>query len=83
MVRLTEFLNDRKNQFPDAAGLRTGFSLAYVSLLQSVAKNDMVQMANICEKSLYREFATGLQDINFNYKAIEVLNLSQDDEENL
>ncbi len=40
-------------------------------------------MANICEKSLYREFASGLQDINFNYKAIEVLNLSEDDDVNL
>ena len=83
MEGLTKFLNDRTNQFPDAAGLRLGFSLAYVSLLQSIAKNDMVQLANICEKSLYREFASGLQDINFNYKAIEVLNLSEDDDVNL
>jgi len=42
MEGLTKFLNDQTNKFPDAAGLRMGFSLAYVSLLQSIAKNDMV-----------------------------------------
>lgn len=63
--------------------LKPGFSLAYVSLLQSIAKNDLVQISSICEKTLYREFTTGLQDINFNYKQIEVLNLSEDDEKNI
>ncbi len=63
--------------------LRPGFSLAYISLLQSIAKNDLTQISSICEKTLYREFTTGLQDINFNYKQIEVLNLSEDDDKNI
>ena len=42
-----------------------------------------MQISSICEKTLYREFSTGLQDINFNYKQIEVLNLSEDDDKNI
>jgi hypothetical protein len=34
--------------------------MAYVNLLQAVAKNDSVTIGQMCEKTLYREFNTGL-----------------------
>jgi hypothetical protein len=54
--------------------------MAYISLLQSLAENDTSQIGQICEKTLYWEFYQGLQDINFNYKEIRLLNF---DENNL
>ena len=60
-----------------------GFTLAYIDLLQSIAENDTRNISDICEKNLYREFYSGLQELNFNFKSVEVLNLSDDMEENM
>jgi hypothetical protein len=87
MEQLTEFINEQSKHDQilntSLSTLRPGFSFAYVNLLQSIAKNDLAQISSICEKTLYREFYSGLQDINFNYKSIEVLNVSEDDDQNI
>lgn len=57
--------------------------MAYISLLQSIADNDVAAIGSICEKTLYREFQTGLQDLNFTCKQICVLNLAENMDYNL
>ena len=52
-------------------------------MLQLIAKNDARNISDICEKNLYREFYSCLQELNFNFKSVEVLNLSNDMEENM
>ena len=37
----------------------------------------------MCEGNLYREFYSAMQDLNFNFKSIEVLNLSDNDDKNI
>ncbi len=59
-----------------------GFRMAYISLLQAIADNDTAAIGSICEKTLYREFQSGLQDLNFTYKQISVLNLAENMEYN-
>jgi hypothetical protein len=57
--------------------------MAYISLLSSIAEQDMAQVGQICERTLYREFFQGLQNVNYDYKEVQVLNLQDDFEENL
>ena len=52
--------------------------MAYISLLQAIASNDTRTISKMCEPTLYREFYSGLQELNTNYAQIELLNYQED-----
>ena len=54
--------------------LKFGICKAYINLLESIVKNDTVKIGKMCEKTLYREFSSSLQEINFNFNQVELLN---------
>ena len=40
----------------------------------------MVKLGKICEKTLFREFSSSLQEINYNFKQVELLNFEESDD---
>lgn len=40
----------------------------------------MVKMGKMCEKTLFREFSSSLQEINYNFKQVELLNFEESDD---
>lgn len=75
---MDRFINVAKEQlYQGESYLKGGICLAYINLLQCIANNDSPQLGKICEKTLYREFSSGMQEINYNFKHIQVLNLDE------
>ena len=40
----------------------------------------MVKLGKMCEKTLFREFSSSLQEINYNFKQVELLNFEESDD---
>ena len=43
-------------------------------LLDSIASNDRQQINLVCEGNLYRAFSEGLDDLNTNFREVQVFN---------
>eukprot|EP00347_Sterkiella_histriomuscorum_P011674 403371545 len=50
----------------------------YVELLRAIAENDPIQLGKLCEKTLYREFSSSMEDTMQEIDRIEVINDTQD-----
>ena len=53
--------------------------MIYINLLKSSAQNYTTAISSICKKTLYTEFFNGLLEIKRDFKALNVLNLTGDD----
>ena len=54
--------------------LKEGFSLAYLSLLKSIASQDLSEIQRICEGNLSKVFTAGLKDISPQIEKIQITN---------
>eukprot|EP00347_Sterkiella_histriomuscorum_P011480 403372292 len=55
----------------------------YVELLKAAAENDSIQLGKLCEKNLYREFSSSMEDVMQEIERIEVINDTKDNIDNM
>ena len=68
---MTKFVNEYKQD--DGHTWKVGLSLAYVSLLESIAERDLESIGRMCERTLYREFADSFEELSYK-RSIKILN---------
>ena len=80
MVSLLTMTQTKEYHGIDQPNLKNLISLAYIDLLEAIARGDRSHINSVCEANLYQAFSEGLDELNLSTKDIKVMNNLDDDE---